>query len=167
MNLASEVTASPTTSKQPSGAAARFVEAFSEGWRAPENVDRFCDYFEQWLHPDIRLVQPQLPPLTGYRAFREQFARPLFELVPDIHGTVEGWAASGSTVYIEILLEGTTGTRRVTARSCDRITLGDDGRAIERVAYLDPTPLMAAIALTPRAWAGAVRQQLSSRRHAR
>jgi hypothetical protein len=42
-----------------------------------------------------------------------------------------------------------------------------DGVAIERVAYMDPTPLIAAIARTPRAWPRFVRQQLSSRRRPR
>jgi hypothetical protein len=154
-------------SVSPKSAAARFVQAFAEGWANPIDADQFCAHFEPWLHPDVRLVQPQVPTITGYRAFREQFARPLFTLMPDLRGTVESWAARGDTLYIEIRLHGTLGRRPVTLRSCDRITLGEDGRAIERVAYIDPLPLLAAAARTPRAWPRMLRQQLSARRQPR
>lgn len=147
-------------------AAGAFVEAFAEGWRAPTGRDAFAEHFEPWLDPQVRLIQPQTPVLVGHRAFREQFVRPLFALVPDIHGTVNGWAYSGDTLYIEVTLEGTIGGRRVTVHSCDRVTLRD-GVAIERIAYTDPTALLAAIARTPRAWPRAIRQQFSSRRRAR
>ena len=144
-------------------AAEAWVNAFADGWAGPVDADHFADHFERWLHPDIRLVQPQVPTTIGHRAFRERFARPLFELVPDLHGTVEGWAASGDTVYIELRLEGTVGGRPLTMRTCDRITLRD-GKAIERLAYLDPTPMLAAIALSPRSWPQAIRQQIAARR---
>jgi hypothetical protein len=87
----------------------------------------------------------------------------LFALVPDLHGTVEGWASSGDTIYIELRLEGTIGGRPVTMRTCDRVTLRD-GIAVERLAYLDPTPLLAAIARSPRSWPLFLRQQIAARR---
>jgi hypothetical protein len=147
-------------------AATAWVDAFAEGWRAPAGPEAFADHFEPWLDPQIRLIQPQTPLLVGHAAFREQFVRPLFALVPDLHGTVEGWASSGDTVYIELRLDGTVGRQRVTMHTCDRVKLRD-GVAIERVAYIDPTPLIAAIARTPRAWARFIRQQLSARRRTR
>jgi hypothetical protein len=147
-------------------AATAWVEAFAEGWRAPAAADAFADHFEPWLDPEIRLIQPQMPVVVGHAAFREQFARPLFALVPDLHGTVEGWAANGDTIYIELRLEGTIGRQPVTMHTCDRVKLRD-GVAVERVAHLDPTPLLAAIARTPRAWPRFIRQQLSSRRRPR
>jgi hypothetical protein len=147
-------------------AAAAWVEAFADGWRAPANAEAFADHFERWLDPEIRLVQPQVPVVIGHAAFREQFARPLFALVPDLHGTVEGWASSGDTLYIELRLEGSVGGRRVTMRTCDRVKLRN-GLAVERVAHLDPTPLLAAIARTPRAWPRFISQQLASRRRPR
>lgn len=143
-----------------------FVDAFAEGWRAPAGPDAFADHFEPWLDPGIRLIQPGTPPLKGHAAFREGFVRPLFTLIQDLHGSVEGWAASGDTLYIEVMLKGTVGGRPVTMHSCDRVTLRD-GIAIERIAYMDPTPLLAAIARAPRAWPQAIRQQLSGRRRAR
>ncbi len=147
-------------------AASAFVEAFADGWRAPAGPDAFADHFEPWLDPEVRLIQPRPPLLVGREAFREQFVRPLFGLIPDVQGTVEGWAKSGDTVYIEIKLEGTVGDRRVTLRSCDRVTLRD-GLVVERVAYMDPTPLLAAIGRSPRAWPRVIRHQFSARRRSR
>jgi hypothetical protein len=143
-----------------------WVEAFATGWQAPVDADSFCDHFDSWLAPEIRLIQPMGRTVVGHRALREQFARPLFELMPDLHGTVEGWAANGDTVYVELRLDGTlAGRRPVTLRTCDRIKLVD-GVAVERLAHVDPTPLLAAIALTPRVWGRAIRQQLAAWRHA-
>jgi ketosteroid isomerase-like protein len=139
---------------------------FAEGWRAPASPEAFADHFEAWLAPDVRLIQPMSRTLVGRQAFREQFVRPLFELLEDLHGTVEHWGARGDTVYIEIRLEGTLAGRPVSLRSCDRVKLRD-GIATERLAYSDPTPLLAAIARTPRAWPRAIRQQLSAWRHSR
>jgi hypothetical protein len=109
------------------------------------------------------MIQPSVPPIVGRKAFREEFARPLFTLVPDLHGTVENWAASGDLIYIELRLEGTVDKRRFTLRTCDRIKLRN-GRAIERVAYLDPAPLLGAVARSPRAWPRFLRTQLRSLR---
>ena len=147
-------------------AAAAWVEAFTEGWRDPVDADTFCDHFEPWFDPQVRMVQPQVPPTVGMRAFREDFVRPLFELVPDLHGTVEGWSASGDVIYIELRLEGTVGRRRFTMHTCDRVTLRD-GKAVERVAHLDATPLVLAVARTPRAWPQLLRIQLRNARRRR
>src|SRR5947209_10320805 len=127
--------ASPAPAPVEESVAEAWVQMFAEGWRAPVDADRFADHFEPWLDPEVRLVQPQVPTTVGLRAFRERFARPLFALVPDLHGTVEGWAVRGENVYIELRLEGTVGNRPVTLRTCDRITLRD-GHAVERVAHL-------------------------------
>jgi ketosteroid isomerase-like protein len=146
-------------------AAAAWVAMFAEGWAKPVDADAFCDHFDPWFDPEVRMIQPQLAPTVGRKAFREQFARPLFDLVPDLHGTVEGWAASGDFVYIELRLEGTVGRRSFTMRTCDRIKLRE-GKAVERVAYLDPAPLLKAVAASPRAWPRFIRTQLRSRRRA-
>jgi ketosteroid isomerase-like protein len=140
-----------------------FVEMFAAGWANPAGPDTFCDHFDPWFHPEIRMIQPQLPTLVGKEAFREQFARPLFDLVPDLHGTVEDWAASGDVLYIELRLDGTVGGRAFTMRTCDRIKLRD-GKAFERVAYLDPAPLIKAVARSPRAWPKFVKAQFRNLR---
>jgi hypothetical protein len=142
--------------------AERWVAAFAEGWRAPESADAFADHFEPWFTEDVRMAQPQLPVLVGKRAFRERFARPLFALVPDMHATVRGWAASGDEVLIEFVLEGTVGRRRFRMPAVDRMTLRD-GLVSERVAHFDPTPLVRAVALSPRAWALFLRLQIAQR----
>jgi ketosteroid isomerase-like protein len=144
-------------------AATRWVAMFAEGWANPVDADSFCDHFDPWFEDGVRMIQPSLRTTVGRTAFREDFARPLFDLVPDLHGTVENWSAAGNTLYIELRLEGTVGRRRFTMHTCDRITLRE-GKAAERVAYLDPAPLVKAVALSPRAWPGFIRSQLRNLR---
>jgi hypothetical protein len=144
-------------------AAAEWVAMFAEGWANPADADSFCDHFDPWFDDEVRMIQPSLRTTVGREAFREEFARPLFELVPDLHGAVENWSASGDTLYIELRLEGTIGRRRFTMHTCDRIKL-NDGKATERIAYLDPAPLLKAVALNPRAWPAFLRSQLRNLR---
>jgi len=140
-----------------------FVEAFAEGWRAPNDVERMVAHFTPMFTPDARMVQPQLPTLVGREQFRSGFAEPLYALIPDLHGEVEGWAAREDVVYIQVALHGTLGGRPVNFRSCDRITLRD-GLMAERVVFMDPTPLFAATLTRPRAWPVFVRIQLHNLR---
>lgn len=137
--------------QSPAGAAEAWVAEFIEGWRAPTGPDAFADHFSRLLHPEIRLVQPQMPTVTGREPFRERFVRPLFTLIPDLRGTVERWAVSEDTAFIELTLSGTLGGRPISWRVCDRISLRD-GKAIERESYLDPTPVLLAVLTRPRAW---------------
>jgi ketosteroid isomerase-like protein len=144
-------------------AAAAWVAMFAEGWANPVDADTFCDHFDPWFQPEVRMIQPSVRPLVGKEAFREEFARPLFDLVPDLHGTVENWASSGETIYIELRLEGTIGRRPFTMHTCDRIKLRD-GKAVERFAYLDATPLVKAVARSPRSWSKFLKTQLRNLR---
>jgi ketosteroid isomerase-like protein len=156
-------TATRETTEEQAADAAAWVAMFAEGWANPVDADTFCDHFDPWFDPEVRMIQPSLRPTTGRKAFREEFARPLFALVPDLHGTVENWAASGDVVYIELRLDGTVGKRKFTMHTCDRIRLRD-GKAVERVAYLDPAPLLKAVAASPRSWPRFLRSQLRSLR---
>jgi ketosteroid isomerase-like protein len=156
-------TAARETTDQQAQAAANWVSAFAEGWANPVDTDTFCDHFDPWFDPEVRMIQPSVRPTVGRKAFREEFARPLFTLVPDLHGTVENWSATGDVVYIELRLEGTVGKRSFTMHTCDRIKLRD-GKATERVAYLDPAPLLKAVALSPTSWPRFIRTQLRSLR---
>ena len=158
-------TAGRETTDEQAQAAANWVSVFADGWANPGDTDTFCDHFDPWLDPEVRMIQPSVRPTVGRKAFREEFARPLFALVPDLHGTVENWSATGDVLYIELRLEGTVGGRAFTMHTCDRIKLRD-GKAVERVAYLDPAPLLKAIALSPRSWPRFVRTQLRSLRRA-
>jgi ketosteroid isomerase-like protein len=139
-------------------AAEAWVEGFIEGWRAPTSAEATAEHFERLLAPDIRLIQPQLPTGVGYRALRRQFIEPLFALMPDVRCEVDRWAARGDDVFIELTVIGTIGGRPVRMRACDRVTLRD-GVAIERESHADPTPLLAAVARSPRSWPGFLRTQ--------
>jgi ketosteroid isomerase-like protein len=135
----------------PGALAADWVARFAEGWQAPAGPDSFVAHFRELLAPDVRLIQPQVRTTVGHRAFDEEFVRPLFALIPDLHGEVERWAARGDSVYIELTLSGTLARLPVSWRACDRITLRD-GMAVERESYFDPLPLLLAAARTPRVW---------------
>lgn len=140
------------------GGAADWVAHFEEGWRAPRDPDSFAAHFEKVLVPEIRLIQPQMPDLVGYRAFREAFVRPLFGLIPDLRGEVERWAAQGDSIFIQLRLRGTLGRRPIAWTVVDVVTLRD-GLATERRSFLDPAPLMRAILTRPRSWPRFVRFQ--------
>src|SRR5258708_3403609 len=145
-------TASQTTeSTLPESAAQAWVEGFAEGWRAPTGADAFAAHFRALLAPDVRMIQPQLPTTIGYPAFEEQFVRPLFALIPDLRCEVERWAAREDTLFIELTLCGSLGGRPFSVRACDRVSLRD-GLAVERESYLDPAPLLIAVATSPRTW---------------
>jgi len=163
MSTATSRDSVPDTTSEQLEAAAAFVAMFAEGWARPRGADSFSDHFEPWFQPEIRLLQPSVRPIVGKRAFREQFARPLFQLIPDLHGTVENWAAAGDLVYIELRLDGRIGKHSFTMHTCDRIELRD-GKAVERFAYLDATPLLKAVARSPRSWPKFIRTQLRSLR---
>jgi ketosteroid isomerase-like protein len=147
------------TTQAPPDQAQEWVAGFAAGWAQPADAESFCDHFDRMLDDDIRLIQPQLPTTVGKRAFRERFARPLFELLDELRGTVENWAASADVVFIELTIRGRLGSRPVELRTIDKITLRD-GVAVERVASFDPLPLLGAVALTPRAWPRFARVQL-------
>jgi ketosteroid isomerase-like protein len=155
---------SGTPARPNTEAAQAWVAAFAEGWRAPASADAFADHFRPWFDPHIRLAQPQLPTLVGHRAFRERFARPLFALIPDLHGQVERTAVGADCAYIELTLRGTLGGRPVALRVCDRTTLRD-GLVVERESYFDPLPLLRAILTRPRAWPALARIQRGQRLH--
>lgn len=148
--------------------AEQWVERFKVGWRAGDGPDAFAEHFRPMLAPDVRLVQPQLPPLHGFEAFKESFVKPTFALIPDIHGEVERWAADEQgteqgTIYIELTLHGTIGRRALSFRACDRLSMRD-GVAIERESYFDPAPLLSAVLRSPSAWPRFVRLQLGALR---
>src|SRR4029077_5408730 len=136
--------------------AQRWVAGFAEGWRAPSGPEAFAAPSRELLAPDVRLTQPQLPTVVGYGAFEEQFVKPMFALIGDLHADVERWAAGEDTIYIELTLRGTLAGRALSWRACDRVTLRD-GMAVERESYFDPMPLIVTVAKTPRAWPGFLR----------
>ena len=144
--------------------AAEWVSEFAAGWRAPTDADSFCDHFDELIAEDVRLVQPQLPEITGKRAFREEFARPLFDLLHDVRGTVGSWASraegDAEVVFIELEIRGRlAGGREVTLNTTDKLTLRN-GVAVERIANLDPLGLLGGVLLSPRSWPTFIRARL-------
>jgi ketosteroid isomerase-like protein len=139
-----------------------WVGGFTEGWREPRGAESFIAHFRGMLDEDVRLIQPQLGTIVGRRGFEERFARPLFELIPDLHAEVERWAVNGDSAFIEITLRGTLRGRPIAWRACDRVTVRD-GVAIERESYFDPAPLLAAVVRVPRMWPRFIRLQIQAR----
>jgi len=151
-SITSEIeTASAPRARSQARTPEEWVAEFAEGWGARRGPDAFVAHFRDLLADDVRLIQPQLPTVDGFAAFERQFVRPLFELIPDLYGEVERWAAREDTLYIELTLRGTLGRRALAWRACDRIALRD-GIAVERESYYDPTPLLGALARTPSSW---------------
>jgi hypothetical protein len=158
-----DTTLSPSAATDDARAvAARWVASFEEGWAAPASAAAFFAHFAPILDPGIRLVQPQMPATTGLEAFERDFVVPLFELMPDVRATVGNWASFGETIFIDLTITGTLrGGRRVSWHACDRVVLRD-GRAVERESYFDPSPILAGLARSPRAWPAFARVRLGS-----
>jgi hypothetical protein len=129
------------------GTMADFVERFRTIWNSPQD---HLDHFLDFLSPDIRLVAPIVGSTrgreAGYRAFREAF-----DVLPDMHGVVRGWSASGDVLFIEMDFIATIGGRRTVWHNVDRFTFRD-GLAIERRAFFDPLPLLAGFLRRPSGW---------------
>ncbi len=140
--------------------AEQWVAGLAEGWRAPAGPREFAEHFRPLLAPDVRLVGPQMPTLVGFDAFRDTFVAQTFAMMPDVRGEVERWATSDDTAYVELTLRATIGRRPVRFRACDRISLRG-GVAVERETYFDPTPILWALARSPRAWPRFARVQLT------
>ena len=135
-------------------AAADFVARFGEYWRAPSP-----DGLDALLSPDVRLVAPMTPTTHGIVAGKRAFATVL-ELIPDLTAEVHRWGATEDGVLIEFTLSGTASGARVSWPAVDRIVLGDDGLASERVSYFDTVPLAGAVVRNPRAWPAFLRSRL-------
>ena len=130
--------------------AAEFVEFFAAGWKlGARDADGFFRHFGPRMHPDTVLIQPIAPPARGPRALQELFG-PLFKAVPDLHGELNRWSETADGVFIELTLRGHLGGRPLEWTVVDRIILADS-LIRERRSYFDPTPLLKAVALRPRA----------------
>jgi hypothetical protein len=139
--------------------AEEWVAGLAEGWRAPSGPREFAEHFRPLLAPEIRLVGPQMPTLVGFEQFRDRFVAWTFAMMPDLRGEVERWVANEDTAYVGLTMRATIGRRPVRLRACDRISLRD-GVAVERETYFDPTPILWALARSPRAWPRFARVQL-------
>ena len=131
-------------------AAATFVAAFQDYWRAPARGDLSI------LTEDVILVQPLAPVMHGIAEVRETFAR-IFASLPDMCGEVDRWSVRDDVLFIEFRLCATIGGRPFEWPAVDRFRLTGDGRASERVTWFDSLPLVLAMLTRPRAWPRLVR----------
>ncbi|HEY0392603.1 MAG TPA: nuclear transport factor 2 family protein [Solirubrobacterales bacterium] len=135
-------------------AAADFTRRFAEYWRAPSP-----QRLDMLLAEDVRLVAPMTPVTHTLEEARTAFAG-LFELIPDLSGEVHRWGATADGVLIEFTLSGTVGGKPISWPAVDRIALGRDGLASERISYFDSAPIGLAALRRPRAWPAFVRSRL-------
>ncbi len=119
--------------------AADFVARFADFWRPPVDLAKL----DSLLHPDVRLVAPGMEPTVGRAAGMAAF-RNVFAMTPDLHLDVERWRGDADVVFIEVTLRGTLNGRVLAIPGVDRILLRD-GMVLERVAYFDPSPMLAAL----------------------
>jgi hypothetical protein len=137
--------------------AADFVRRFSEFWSAPAP-----DRLGTLLADDVRLIAPMTPATDTLEQGERAFAT-IFALVPDLTGEVNSWGATEAGVMIDITLSGSAGGSPISWRAVDRITIGADGLASERVSHFDSLPLILTVARRPRVWPGFLRSRLASR----
>lgn len=131
---------------------AAWVDRFAAVWAAPR--ERLEDLLGL-LSPDVLLVAPTTPPRSrGREAGRRAFARAL-RAMPDLTAEVHRWSASGDTLFLELTFKATIGGRQVSWHDIDRVRF-EHGRAVERVAFFDPTVVRRAFR-HPRAWPQLVR----------
>jgi hypothetical protein len=125
-----------------------FVAKFAALWAAPAHGQ-----LRELLADDVRLVQPISPPAIGLDAAARWLASTL-RAIPDLRGEVDRWCGRGELLFIEFRLSGTIGRRRIEWPVVDRFRFGTDAgaRAVERVSYFDPLPLLAAGLRSPRGW---------------
>jgi hypothetical protein len=126
--------------------AADFVGRFAEFWSAP-SPDRLA----MLLADEVTLVAP-LTPVTHTLAEGERAFAGIFALIPDLTAEVHDWGPTESGVLIDFTLRGHAGGAPISWRAVDRIEIGEDGLATERVSYFDTLPLGLALARRPRAW---------------
>lgn len=153
----------PDTAGSPSprqdGDAGAFLNTFVEGWREPQSLERFLSHFLPFVDPDVRLRQP-LGTEHGHDGFERVFRR-LFTLMPDVHGEVQEAVVRPDGLLIILRMQGSLGGSPYAWNVVDRITL-QDGRLVERHAYFDPLPLLAAVIRRPTAWPRAIRSLLAA-----
>jgi len=142
-----------TAAGAPVSDAARFVQAFAEGWAGRH--ERLLDL----LHPDVRLIQPMMPPISGRDDARTKFLEPLLRLLPDMRIEVTRWSAAGDLLFIEWIATATLAGQPLRWTGVDRFVLAQ-GQAVERVAYFDAVPLIAAIVRHPSTWLSFVRSRV-------
>lgn len=142
----------------PAERAADFVRRFADFWAAPAP-----GRLGELLAEDVRLIAP-MTATTHTLAEGERSFAAIFGLVPDLTAEVHSWGATEDGVLIDFTLSGNAGGAPIEWHAVDRIAIGEDGLATERVSYFDSLPLALAVARRPRAWPGFLRSRRAGRR---
>jgi SnoaL-like domain len=137
--------------------AADFARRFAEFWAAPAP-----DRLDSLLAERVRLVAP-MTPTTDTLADGERVFANLLRLIPDATAEVHEWGATEAGILIHFTVGGSVSGVPISWRAVDRIAIGDDGLATERVSYFDTAPLLFAVLRHPRTWPAFARSRLSRR----
>jgi SnoaL-like domain len=135
-------------------AAADFAHRFAEYWRAPTP-----ELLDALLADRVHLVAPMTPTTHSLDEGKRAFAA-LFEVIPDLTGEVHRWGATAGGVLIEFTLSGTAAGKPIAWSAVDRIVLGEDGLATERISYFDSAPIALAALRRPSIWPAFLRSRL-------
>lgn len=135
--------------------AEEFVANFTSFWKDP-SLQRIPEI----LHPEIVLLQPLAQPMRGIEAATEEFGR-IWKWLPDLRAEVDWWRGDSELVFIEFRLRAHLNSEFIEWPNVDRFLLRD-GKAIERMNYFDPVPLVRKVSKHPSVWwpwlkSGAVR----------
>lgn len=123
----------------------RFVANFIDFWNAP-SPQRISEI----LHPDVVLTQPLASPMRGIAAAEREFRR-IWRLLPDLHVQVDRWRGDSEVVFIELRLRAQVGSTLIEWPGIDRFVLRE-GKAIQRMTYFDPLPVLPKILTHPSLW---------------
>jgi ketosteroid isomerase-like protein len=122
-----------------------FVTRFADFWDAPSPA-----LLPELLHPDVVLRQPLAPPAVGLALAQRQFER-FCRCLPGLHAHVEHWSTDSDVVFIEFTLQANLGRDILSWPTVNRLILRD-GKAVERVTYFDPLPVLRTLLRHPSVW---------------
>lgn len=117
-----------------------WLQTFITFWSAPRaNFELLRQLFAE----NINLIAPGLPTVRGMRRALMLFEQMLKQM-PDLSATVHRTAFEGGVLFIEMTFSATVSEKPLQWDNVDRFIL-DNGKALERRAYFDPTPLQSAL----------------------
>lgn len=122
-----------------------FTQRFADFWASP-SPERMAEL----LHPEVVLIQPLSRPMIGLAAAQDEFRR-LFAFLPDLKATVDRALGGDELLYIEFRLHASLGRERIEWPVVDRFYL-QDGKALERMTYFDPLPILLRMLRHPSRW---------------
>ncbi|MCB1325212.1 MAG: nuclear transport factor 2 family protein [Spirochaetales bacterium] len=122
------------------GAMAEWVRRFEQVWRKGQDE---LENMLRLLSPSVQLSAPGLPAARGRDAARRVF-RLSFRALPRLHARVNAWSASRDLLFVDMTFSTELSTGHFEWPNIDRFRF-EQGVAVERVAFHDPTPVQAAL----------------------